>query len=326
MIALVTGAAGFIGSHLAESLLADGHEVVGIDCYTPAYSASRKQRNLTRAFDYDGFSLANLDLADGDDRQLADLLSSAEVVFHLAAEPGVRASWGDRFQTYARNNVLATQRLLEITRARGSSLARIVVASSSSIYGDALSLPTPEGISPRPRSPYGVTKLAAEQLSLAYHLNFGLPIVVLRYFSVYGPRQRPDMAFAKFISAALAGEAIRVYGDGRQTRDFTFVRDAVAATRAAAIHEVIGEVFNVGGGSQAALADVIELIGEMAGSRPEVSYEGEHPGDVRDTAADISRARDRLGFTPRVGLPEGIEEEYEWMASEVHGSDERVAR
>src|ERR671914_301902 len=229
MRALVTGCAGFIGSHLTESLLGDGHEVLGVDCFNDNYDRSQKLANLRVALDFESFRFARCDLEEAD---VSGLLAGCETVFHLAAEPGVRSSWGSRFDVYLRNNLAATQRLLD--SAMPLADIRFVYASSSSVYGDAETLPTPEDTPPRPLSPYGVTKLGAEQLCLLYHVNHGLQTVALRYFSVYGPRQRPDMAFNRFCRAALADEPITLFGDGRQTRDFTYVADVVAATRAAA--------------------------------------------------------------------------------------------
>jgi len=251
-VAVVTGAAGFLGSHLAESLLADGYAVVGVDCFTDYYDPAIKRKNLARLLPDPGFTLLPLDLGVDD---LAPLPRHARWVFHQAAQPGVRASWGAEFAAYARHNVLATQRLLE--HYKGSAVERVVVASSSSVYGDAERMPTTEDDLPRPYSPYGVTKLAAEHLALLYARNFALPAVALRYFTVYGPRQRPDMGFHRFLRAILGGGAIEVYGDGEQTRDFTFVADAVSANRAAARQGVPGRAYNVGGGSRVSVNHVL---------------------------------------------------------------------
>jgi UDP-glucuronate 4-epimerase len=312
--ALVTGCAGFIGSHLTESLLVDGHEVLGVDCFNDNYSRSQKLANLRTALDFEAFRFARSDLAEADASRLLD---GCETVFHLAAEPGVRSSWGARFDVYLRNNVAATQRLLEAAVRLGG--LRFVYASSSSVYGEAERLPTPEDVSPRPLSPYGVTKLGAEQLCLLYRANHGLDTVALRYFSVYGPRQRPDMAFNRFCRAALAGEPITLYGDGSQTRDFTYVADVVAATRAAALADAApGGVYNVGGGARVSLRRALEVLETVSGSRLDVRCEPREHGDVADTGADIARARRDLGFRPRTPLAAGLEAEYDWMA-EVHG-------
>jgi UDP-glucuronate 4-epimerase len=307
--ALVTGAGGFIGSHLTESLLGDGNEVVGIDCFNDNYGRRSKLRNLERAMEWQGFEFVPIDLARGD---LFDVVQECDAVFHLAAEPGVRPSWGQRFEQYMRNNVLATQHLLEATL--GSPVDRFVYASSSSIYGQAESFPTPESAMPRPLSPYGVTKLAGEHLCRLYHANHGVSAVNLRLFSVYGPRQRPDMAFNLFCRAALEDEPITVFGDGAQTRDFTYVDDVVAALRTAADADgVSGETFNVGGGSQVSLGEAIALIGEFADRELRVTHTESMHGDVRDTCADCRKARERLGFVPATALPEGLEAEFEWM-------------
>jgi nucleoside-diphosphate-sugar epimerase len=309
MNVLVTGCAGFIGSHLAESLLEDGFHVIGVDCFNENYGRRAKLRNLERARDWGEFEFVPIDLSRGD---LADLVADCEVVFHLAAEPGVRSSWGHRFQSYVRNNIVATQLLLDTLRTSPSK--RVVYASSSSIYGNAERLPTPENVIPEPISPYGTTKLAGEHLCQLYHANFAMDCVCLRYFTVYGPRQRPDMAFHSFIEAARAGNSIEIYGDGHQTRDFTFVDDIVAATRAAgAANDVSGEVFNVGGGSQIAVNEVIRMIGELTGRELTVRYSGNRSGDVTDTGADISLAEAKLGFRPQVGFEEGLQAQFEWL-------------
>jgi UDP-glucuronate 4-epimerase len=312
MRALVTGCAGFIGSHLTESLLGDGHDVLGVDCFSDNYERPQKLANLRTALDFDSFRFARSDLADADASRLLD---DCEVVFHLAAEPGVRSSWGARFDVYLRNNVAATQRLLEAALTRRD--LRFVYASSSSVYGDAETLPTPEDTLPRPLSPYGVTKLAAEQLCLLYHVNHGLQAVALRYFSVYGPRQRPDMAFNRFCRAALADEPVTIFGDGRQTRDFTYVADVVAATRAAAVTgSAPGRVYNVGGGSRVSVRQALEALSTVSGSRLDVRFEPREHGDAANTGADITRARRDLGFAPSTSLEAGLLAEYEWLAEQ----------
>jgi UDP-glucuronate 4-epimerase len=309
--ALVTGCAGFIGSHLTESLLADGHEVLGVDCFNDNYARSEKVANLRRALDFNSFRFVRCDLADAD---ASRLLGDRDTVFHLAAEPGVRTSWGERFDNFLHNNVAATQRLLEA--ARGRADLRLVYASSSSIYGDAERLPTREDATPKPFSPYGVTKLAAEQLCALYHANHGLETVSLRYFSVYGPRQRPDMAFNRFCRAISRREPITLYGDGSQTRDFTFVDDVVRATRAAATASAApGRVYNVGGGSRVSLRRALEVLAAASGRLIDVRLRARQHGDVADTSADVTRAREDLGFAPRIPLEDGLRAEYEWMAA-----------
>ena len=320
MKALVTGCAGFIGSHLTESLLADGLEVIGVDALVDNYPRATKLGNLAAARSFDAFRLVSLDLSHA---ELGPLLEDCDIVFHLAAEAGVRTSWGARFASYERNNVLATQRLLEAVKPWPQK--RVVYASSSSVYGDAERLPTREETLPRPFSPYGVTKLAAEHLCALYHGNYGLGTVSLRYFSVYGPRQRPDMAFHRFCRAALRGESLTVFGDGRQTRDFTFVDDVVAATRAAAVAPAApGRVYNVGGGSRVSVNDALELISSLSGRPLEVIYMDAEQGDVRDTGAETLRARRELGFRPETSVEDGLRAEFEWM-EELELQPARVA-
>jgi nucleoside-diphosphate-sugar epimerase len=310
MRALVTGCAGFIASQLTERLLSDGVSVIGVDCFNDNYGRRQKLANLRRVADWDNFEFAPIDLSRGD---LYDLVADCDYVYHLAAEPGVRSSWGGRFESYTRNNVLATQHLLEA--AKGQDLERFVYASSASVYGQIDNYPTPEESPLRPYSPYGVTKLAAENLAQLYHDNYGVPTVSLRYFSVYGPRQRPDMAFNIFCRAALRGEPIQIFGDGLQTRDFTFVGDIVAGTLAAAVAPAAtGNVYNIGGGSRVGLADALAIIEEIFDEKIEVTHLPSEPGDVRDTAADISRAQADLGYAPRTTLDQGLAAELEWTA------------
>lgn len=309
----MTGCAGFIGSHLTESLLEEGAAVVGLDCLTDTYEQEQKLRNIEGARDWDEFELLRADLAEDD---LAEVISGCDVVFHLAGEPGVRGSWGAGFQDYVRNNVLATQRLLEAVKAVQGT--RLVFASSSSVYGDAERLPTPESTLPRPASPYGVTKLAAEHLCQTYGRGHGIDTVILRYFSVYGPRQRPDMAFHRFCRAALEDRPIVVYGDGNQSRDFTFVSDAVAATKAAATAKgAAGHIFNVGGGAQVSLASAVEVIAELAGRELEIRHAAPPTGEARDTGADTTRACAELGYRPLTQLESGLCAELEWMVETV---------
>ena len=310
MRALVTGAAGFIGSHLTDSLLADGHDVLGIDCFNDNYEIALKRANVGRARLHAAFRLEVADLARAD---LAALLEDRDVIFHLAAEPGVRPSWGARFDRYVHNNVVATQRLLEATATRPER--RFVYASSSSVYGDAQGLPTSEDALPGPLSPYGVTKLAAEQLCRLYHAEHGVEAVALRFFSVYGPRQRPDMAFHRFCRAALDGAPIRLFGDGRQTRDFTYVADVVRAVRAAAgAPRAAGGVYNIGGGARVSLNRALEVIAAVAGRPLDVRRQGRQTGDVLHTGADIGRARADLGYAPAVDLEAGLQAELAWVA------------
>jgi nucleoside-diphosphate-sugar epimerase len=308
MIALVTGAAGFIGSHLCASLLDGGGEVVAVDAFTDYYGRRRKEQNLARLRGRPGFTLVEADLAEA---ALAPLLAGVECVFHLAGQPGVRASWGPDFGDYVRHNVIATQRLLEACTLHRPR--KLVFASSSSVYGDAESYPTPESLRPQPVSPYGVTKLAAEHLCEVYRKSFDLPVASLRLFTVYGPRQRPDMAFSRLVRAALAGERFEVYGDGRQTRDFTFVGDVVQAMRDAAVSPWCG-VANIGGGCQTSLNAVLDIVRDLCG---EVGTVRRPPatGDVRDTAADISVAAAAFGYQPRTSLRDGLAAMVAWERS-----------
>ncbi len=308
MKALVTGAAGFIGSTLAERLLADGADVVGVDCFTDYYPRTIKERNLSAFRSHPRFRFVESAIRDAD---LPALLADRTHVFHLAAQAGVRKSWGRDFAIYTVNNIEATQMLLEAAmRAR---LAKFVYSSSSSVYGDHVPLPMREDALPQPVSPYGVSKLAAEQLCYLYFANFGVPTVSLRYFTVYGPRQRPDMAFHKFLRAAIRGEAITVYGDGEQTRDFTFVSDAVQANVAAADRGIPGRVYNIGGGSRVSVNEVLDMIGRVAGARPLITVDPAQKGDMRHTFAETWLARTDLGFVPKIGLEEGLAAEYQWL-------------
>jgi nucleoside-diphosphate-sugar epimerase len=309
MRALVTGVAGFVGSTLAERLVGQGADVAGIDCFTDYYPRPMKERNLAALRGHDRFHFVESRIQDAD---LAALLRDRTHVFHLAAQAGVRKSWGRDFAVYSENNIEATQILLEACTSL--ALDRIVYASSSSVYGDSATLPFREDALPQPVSPYGVSKLAAEQLCYLYHVNFGLPTVSLRYFTVYGPRQRPDMGFHKFLRASILGEPLTVYGDGEQTRDFTFVDDAVAATIAAATRGVPGRVYNIGGGSRVSINHVFDMIGQVTGRQPRTILDPAQKGDMRHTCADTSLARADLAFAPAVGLKDGIAAEYRWLS------------
>jgi nucleoside-diphosphate-sugar epimerase len=298
---LVTGCAGFVGSTLVDALLADGCEVVGIDAFTDYYPRESKEAAIAEARSDPAFELIEHDL--GEAAPPAAALEGADGVFHLAARPGVRASWGAGFEPYLHDNPLATHLVAQSAAERG---LRLVFASSSSVYGDALAHPTPEDAVPAPVSPYGVTKQTCEQLLRAHARNFGLEYVALRYFTVYGPRQRPDMAFARIVGALVAGSPFEVYGDGRQSRDFTFVGDAVAATIAAMRDGTPGGVYNVGGGSEATLRESVSILEELSGRTLDVRYADEAAGDVRRTLADTRRIRDELGWKPAVELPSGL--------------------
>lgn len=298
---VVTGAAGFVGSHLVERLLATGAVVTGIDSLSAYYDPALKRSNLATAVENERFRLVEGDL---NELELASLLDGAEVVYHLAGRPGVRSGFGREFESYVRDNVLATQAVLEAIR--GGSVKRLVFASSSSVYGDAERFPTPEDSPPAPLSPYGVTKAAAENLCRLYVRSFGVAVVVLRYFTVYGPRQRPDMAFARFIDAALEGRSLAVNGDGCQVRDFTFVHDAVAAALAAGERGLPGRTYNVSGGSRASVNQAVAIIEELLDKPLAVEHGTADSSEPRATGADTTAAARDLGFQPRTALRAGL--------------------
>jgi nucleoside-diphosphate-sugar epimerase len=312
---VVTGAAGFIGSHLCERLLQAGHEVVGIDSFSDYYDRELKEQNLRVARQDQAFRLAESDLVDA---ELSRTLRGASIVFHLAGQPGVRPSWGDHFDRYVHDNIVATQRLLEALR--DVPIQRFVFASSSSVYGDAEMFPTKESALPRPVSPYGMTKLAAEHLTFVYKRNFGLPATVLRYFTVYGPRQRPDMAFHRFMEALVGDEEIEIFGDGEQTREFTYVSDAVDGTVKAATADVEGQVINLGGGSRVTVNRVLGTLEDISGIQPRRRHLPAAPGDPRHTGASINLAREKLGWEPRVSLREGLTRQWEWFQQMRNGA------
>jgi nucleoside-diphosphate-sugar epimerase len=302
---VVTGAAGFVGSHLCEALLEEDIEVRGVDAFTDFYPRSTKEANLAPLHDRSRFSFVEGDLTDMD---LPALLDGVEVVFHLAGQPGVRPSWGREFGEYVRHNIAATQCLLEAVK--DLSLRKLVYASSSSVYGDAESYPTSETFRPRPVSPYGVTKLAAEHLCELYRSNFGVPTASLRLFTVYGPRQRPDMAFSRLIGAVVRDDPFVLYGDGQQTRDFTFVGDVVRAMRDAAASAWCG-VANIGGGARTSMNEVLALVKANFGPF-RVTRESRAHGDVHHTAADTRVAASAFGYLPRTGLAEGLRAMMAW--------------
>jgi UDP-glucose 4-epimerase len=310
MKAVVTGAAGFIGSHLSAALLDSGASVIGIDCFTDYYARPLKEANLAIVKSRQGFSFVEAALQDLD---LAKILTGATHVFHLAGQAGVRKSWGGDFDVYIRDNVHATQRLLE--SMAGMPIQKYVYSSSSSVYGNDVPLPMRENTYLQPLSPYGVTKLAGEHLGHLYFANHGVPTVSLRYFTVYGPRQRPDMAFQRFLTSVRDGKSITVYGDGEQTRDFTFISDIVAANIAAATQGLPGSVYNIGGGSRVTLNHVLELIQKVTGKTVAIQREPEQKGDMRHTYADTSAARRDLDFNPRVSLENGLAQQYQWLTT-----------
>ncbi len=306
MQTIVTGCAGFIGSHLSERLLADGHSVVGIDCFTDYYSRSIKERNLAGAKAHPKFRFVERDLADGD---LADVVSGVQYVFHLAAMPGLTRSWLD-FDIYNRCNLTATHRLLEaITPV--ASLKKFVYASTSSVYGRYAS--GDESLPTKPSSPYGITKLAGEQLARVCHEEFGIPAVVLRFFSVYGPRQRPEMGLHLFIKWVLSGEPIQLTGDGLQVRGATYIDDCVEATVRAGLNAMPGETFNLGGGEIATVLDMIRKIERISGREAKIVRKPDRKGDQLATAADVSKLWRHLGWKPTTGLDAGLAKQIEWQ-------------
>lgn len=316
-VALVTGAAGFIGSHLCARLVRDGWRVRGVDCFTPYYDPAQKERNVAGLAREPRFELKRVDLGGAD---LRGLLDGVDTAWHLAAQAGVRGSWGRSFAEYTAQNINATQRLLEA--AVGSGLRCFVCASSSSVYGEAPTYPMPEDGPLRPISPYGVTKLAAEHLARLYALAHGVPTVSLRYFTVYGPRQRPDMAFHRFFRAILGGEDLTLFGDGSQTRDFTFVDDVTEASLLAAEHGKPGAVYNISGGSRTTVQEAIRMMERITGKTARVVRFPGQSGDPHDTGGDSSRAREQLGFHPRVGLEEGLGRMADWMDRFLTGEPE----
>lgn len=311
MLVLVTGCAGFIGSHVTEALLARGDRVRGIDCFLDYYPRDVKERNLAAARENPNFEFVEADLIQAD---VDELVADVDGVIHLAAQAGVRASWGRDFAIYCDSNIQGTQRLLEACKPRGT---RLVYSSSSSIYGDAPDFPTREDTLPRPISPYGVSKLAGEHLCRLYSLQQGVPTVSLRYFTVYGPRQRPDMAFHKFLRAQLTGGKVTLFDDGEQTRDFTYVGDAVRANLLALEHGTPGLACNIGGGSRVTVNHVLDLIGEVSGRAVDVERLGRQRGDVRHTHAAAELAAEELTWQPQTALADGLRAEYEWLEGEV---------
>lgn len=320
MTSFVTGVAGFIGSHLAEALVKRGEEVIGVDSFIDYYPRKIKEANLASLLDSPNFTLIETPLQDMD---LDPVLARANVVYHLAAQAGVRASWGKEFSIYTDNNILATQRLLEA--AVGRDLDSLVFASSSSVYGNVAELPMRESVPLHPVSPYGVSKLAVEKLCYLYFVNHKVPTVGLRYFTVYGPRQRPDMAFHRLFLGAINEEAVPLFGDGLQTRDFTYVSDAVDATLAAAEQGAPGSVYNIGGGSRVSLLAVIQEIETITGKEIPLRREPSQKGDMRDTYADTSAARADLQYRPKVALSQGLQAEWNWIQS-MSGAEPRPPR
>ena len=308
MRCLVSGIAGFIGSHLAERLVRDGQEVIGIDCFLDYYPREVKEENLAGLKKSPNFHFQEANLLELD---LPALVQKTDFIFHLAAQAGVRASWGESFSIYTENNIRATQRLLE--SCKGQKVSKFILASSSSVYGDAEEMPTSENSAPKPVSPYGLSKLACEHLCYLYWKNHKIPYLALRYFTVYGPRQRPDMAFHKFLRSALHGKEIEIYGDGNQTRDFTYISDIINATVKSISTDAVAESVNLGGGSPATIWQVLNIIEDITGKRVRLRHIEEQKGDVRHTCADITKAQRILGYAPQVRLGEGLRKQFLWQ-------------
>ena len=319
MKVLVTGAAGFIGSHVVERLLKEGHDVVGVDNFDIYYSRGQKEKNLMPVLLHPKFKLIEDNLAT---MALVTVLKGTEAIIHLAAQPGVRGSWGSSFHRYVTNNIQVTQRLLE--ESKGNKLKRFVNASSSSVYGDVGEILNEE-MRIQPKSPYGVTKLAAEHLCQLYNLEYKMPTVSLRFFSVYGPGQRPDMAFHRFCQNILRDAPMTIYGDGQQVRDFTYVDDVAEIITAALTAEVTGQVVNVGGGSPATLLEAAAILEEVSGKTSPKTFLERQKGDVFSTRADTSKLERLFGTKPKTGLKEGLTREWEWMQKFVQSGDEEMA-
>lgn len=306
---LITGAAGFIGSHFSEKLIKLNYEVLGIDCFYPLYDRKYKEKNLENLSSQRNFKFIEAKIQDLD---LKEILKDIEYIFHLAAYPGVRGDWNVIFSQYIEENVIATYKILDAA-TKMKNLKKFIFASSSSVYGDTDVLPMKETNKICPFSPYGVSKATAEQLCYVFHKNFNVPIVSLRYFTVYGPRQRPDMAFHKFIKAILQDNEVIIYGDGNQTRDFTFIEDVISANFLVLKYGVPGEIYNIGGGTKISVNDVIKLLEEIIGKKAKVKYYPKEKGDVQKTLADITKAKYELNYSPTFKIKEGLKREYEWI-------------
>ena len=312
---VITGVAGFIGSTLAEKLLHDGHNVRGIDSFTNYYPARMKEKNIENCLKHTNFSLIRQDLESSLD--LSTIFKNAEYIFHLAAQPGVRASWGKEFVIYVKNNISVTQKILESLK-NNTTLKKFVLASSSSVYGNQSSIMNEETSLTRPVSPYGVTKLAAENLANLYFKNYKIPTVSLRYFTVYGPKQRPDMAFTRFFNSIIKDKKLSIFGNGEQTRDFTYVDDIVKATINAATSDSVGEILNVGGGSVFSLSQIIEFMKEITEKEFEIDFNAEQKGDVKHTSADISKAKKLINYKSNTDIKYGLTQQYEYIKTNLN--------
>lgn len=310
MKALVTGCAGFIGSHLSESLIENDIEVIGIDCFTEYYDRKLKERNISSILSSKKFTFVEADIMDA---SLGQYLKDVKYIFHQAGQPGVRGSWGKEFDIYVKNNILVTQRILEIVK--DFEIKKFIYASSSSVYGNIDELPVKESQLTKPFSPYGVTKLAAEQLCNLYFENHGIPTVALRYFTVYGPRQRPEMSMSKFIKDMISGNCITIYGDGKQIRDFTYIDDIVKANLLAMESPVEGEVFNVGSSRPIKLIEVIKILEKLVGKKANIEFMHKQDGDVRETYADINKIESLYGYKASIDIEKGLYNQLDYFKS-----------
>ena len=316
--AIITGVAGFIGSSLAEKLLKDNFKVVGIDSFTNYYSLHIKEKNIENCLKNTNFSLIRQDLDSSD---LSTIFENAEYIFHLSAQPGVRASWGKEFAMYVKNNISVTQKILESLK-NNTTLKKFIFASSSSVYGNQSNIMNEDMSLTKPVSPYGVTKLAAENLVNLYFKNYEIPTISLRYFTVYGPRQRPDMAFSRFFRSIIKDKKLTIFGNGEQTRDFTYVDDVIEATINASTSDSVGEVLNVGGGSIFSLTEIIEFMKEITEKELEINFEKEQKGDVKYTNADISKAKKLINYKPSRDIKYGFTQQYEYVKTNLNFYDD----
>ena len=316
--ALITGVAGFIGSSLAEKLLKDNFKVIGIDSFTNYYSPHIKEKNIENCLKHPNFSLIHQDL---DTLDLSASVEKAEYFFHLSAQPGVRASWGKEFATYVKNNISVTQKILESLK-NNTTLKKFIFASSSSVYGNQSSKMNEETSLTRPVSPYGVTKLAAENLANLYFKNYGVPTISLRYFTVYGPKQRPDMAFTRFFYSIIKEQKLTIFGNGEQTRDFTYVDDVVKATINAATSDHVGEILNIGAGSVFSLMQITEFMKEITEQKLEINFKKEQKGDVKHTSADISKSEKLINYKSSTDIKYGLTQQYEYIKTNLNLYDE----
>ena len=316
--AIITGVAGFIGSSLAEKLLKDNFKVIGIDNFTNYYSPHIKEKNIENCLKNTNFSFIHQDL---DSLDLSTIFESAEYIFHLSAQPGVRASWGKEFTVYVKNNISVTQKILESLK-NNTTLKKFIFASSSSVYGNQSSIMNEDMSLTKPVSPYGVTKLAAENLVNLYFKNYEIPTISLRYFTVYGPRQRPDMAFSRFFRSIIKDKKLTIFGNGEQARDFTYVDDVVDATINAATSDSVGEILNVGGGSIFSLTQIIEFMKEITEKELEINFEKEQKGDVKYTNADISKSKKLINYKPSRDIKYGLTQQYEYIKTNLNFYDD----